>query len=65
MRKKKDWLEAFNDQDINQLDLLYQCLGRLVRTARKAEDSGNYACVIGAVAQMNKMMKLGADQQSR
>ena len=61
----KDWIEAFNHQDINQRDLLFQCLGRLERIARKAEESGNFACVIGAVAQMNKMMKLGADQQGR
>ena len=61
----KDWIEAFNHQDINQRDLLFQCLGRLERTARKAEESGNFACVIGAVAQMNRMMKLGADQQGR
>ena len=33
----KDWIEAFNHQDINQRDLLFQCLGRLERTARKAE----------------------------
>ena len=59
----KEWLDAFNDQDINQRDLLFQCLGRLERTARKAEESGNYACVIGAVAQMNRMMTLGADQK--
>ena len=30
----KDWIEAFNHQDINQRDLLFQCLGRLERTAR-------------------------------
>ena len=59
----KDWLESFNDEDISQKDLLFQCLGRLERTARKAEESGNYSCVIGAVAQMNKMMALGADQR--
>ena len=58
----KDWIEAFNHQDINQRDLLFQCLGRLERTARKADRDGNYACVIGAVAQMNRMMALGADQ---
>ena len=59
----KDWLESFNDEDISQRDLLFQCLGRLERTARKAEESGNYSCVIGAVAQMNKMMALGANQR--
>ena len=39
----KEWLDAFNDEDINQRDLLFQCLGRLERTARKAEESGNFA----------------------
>ena len=58
----KEWLDAFNDEDINQRDLLFQCLGRLERTARKAEESGNFACVIGAVQLMNRMMALGADQ---
>ena len=56
----KEWLDAFNDQDINQRDLLFQCIARLERTARKAEESGNYACVIGAVAQMNRMLNLGS-----
>ena len=56
-------LDAFNDEDINQHDLLFQCLGRLERTARKAEESGNFACVIGAVQLMNRMMALGADQK--
>ena len=58
----KEWLDAFNGEDINQRDLLFQCLGRLERTARKAEESGNFACVIGAVQLMNRMMALGADQ---
>ena len=57
----KEWLDAFNDEDINQRDLLFQCLGRLERTARKAEESGNFACVIGAVQLMNRMMALGTD----
>ena len=30
----------------------------LQRTARKTEEAGNYACVIGAVAQMNGMLSL-------
>ena len=59
----KEWLDAFNDEDINQRDLLFQCLGRLERTARKAEESGNFACVIGAVQLMNRMMALGGDQK--
>ena len=30
----RDWIQAFNHEDINQRDLLFQCLGRLERTAR-------------------------------
>ena len=57
----KEWLDAFNGEDHNQRDLLFQCLGRLERTARKAEESGNFAFVIGAVQLMNRMMALGTD----
>ena len=59
----KEWLDAFNDQDINQRDLLFQCIARLERTARKAEESGQFAVVVGCVAQLNKMMALGADKK--
>ncbi|WP_244594223.1 hypothetical protein [Synechococcus sp. N19] len=59
----KEWLDAFNDEDINQRDLLFQCLGRLERTARKAEEVGQFAVVVGCFAQLNKMMALGADQK--
>ena len=38
----KESLESFNDEDISQKDLLFQCLGRLGRSARKSEESGNY-----------------------
>ena len=54
---------AFGDDNVDQRDLLFHCIARLERTARKAEESGNYACVIGCVAQLNKMMALGADQK--
>ena len=58
----KEWMDvAFGAEDIDQSDLLFQCVARLERTARKAEEAGNYACVIGAVAQMNRMLSLGAD----
>ena len=58
----KEWMDlAFGDDNVDQRDLLFQCIARLERTARKAEESGNYACVIGAVAQMNRMLSLGAD----
>ena len=58
----KEWMDvAFGDDKLDQRDLLFQCVARLERTARKAEESGNYACVIGAVAQMNRMLSLGAD----
>ena len=33
-------------------------LGRLERTARKAERDGNYACVIGAVAQIAELIAI-------
>ena len=60
----KEWMDlAFGDDNVDQRDLLFQCVARLERTARKAEESGNYACVIGCVAQLNKMMALGADQK--
>ena len=58
----KEWMEiAFGAEEIDQRDLLFQCVARLERTARKAEEAGNFACVIGAVAQMNRMLSLGAD----
>ena len=52
---------AFGDDNVDQRDLLFQCIARLERTARKAEEAGNYACVIGAVSQRNRMLSLGAD----
>ena len=58
----KEWMDvAFGNDNVDQRDLLFQCIARLERTARKAEEAGNYACVIGAVAQMNRMLSLGAD----
>ena len=58
----KEWMDlAFGDYNVDQRDLLFQCIARLERTARKAEEAGNWACVIGAVAQMNRMLSLGAD----
>ena len=46
----KEWMDvAFGAEDIDQRDLLFQCVARLERTARKAEESGNYACVIGCL----------------
>ena len=58
----KEWMEiAFGAEEIDKRDLLFQSVAHLERTARKAEEAGNYACVIGAVAQMNRMLSLGAD----
>ena len=54
---------AFGDDKLDQRDLLFQSVARLERTARKAEESGQYAVVVGCVAQLNKMMALGADQK--
>ena len=60
----KEWLEiAFGAEEIDQRDLLMQSVARLERTARKAEESGQFAMVVSCVAQLNKMMALGADQK--
>ena len=60
----KEWMEiAFGAEEIDQRDLLFQQVARLERTARKAEESGQFAVVVGCVAQLNKMMALGADQK--
>ena len=60
----KEWMDiAFGAEEIDQRDLLFQCVARLERTARKAEEAGQFAVVVGCVAQLNKMMSLGADQK--
>ena len=60
----KEWMDvAFGDDKLDQRDLLFQCVARLERTARKAEEAGQFAVVVGCVAQLNKMMALGADQK--
>ena len=60
----KEWLDvAFGDDRLEQRELLFQCVARLERTARKAEESGQFGVVVGCVAQLNKMMALGADQK--
>ena len=60
----KEWMDvAFGAEDIDQRDLLFQQVARLERTARKAEESDQFAVVVGCVAQLNKMMALGADQK--
>ena len=60
----KEWMDiAFGAEEIDQRDLLFQSVARLERTARKAEESGQYAVVVGCVAQLNKMLSLGADQR--
>ena len=53
----KEWLDvAYGDEKLNQRDLLFQCIARLERTARKAEEFGQFAVVVGCVAQINKLM---------
>ena len=59
----KDWMEAFNHQEINQRDLLFQQVGRLERIARKAENTGQFSAAVGAITALNRMMALGADQK--
>ena len=58
----KEWMDlAFGDDNVDQRDLLFQCIARLERTSRKAEEAGNYACLNGGVARMNMMLSLDAD----
>ena len=60
----KEWMHfCFGSDDIDQRDLLFQSVARLERTARKAEESGQFAVVVGCVTQLNKMMALAADQK--
>ena len=60
----KEWMHlCFGSEDIDQRDLLFQSVARLERTARKAEEAGQFAVVVGCVAQLNKMLVLGADQK--
>ena len=47
-------MEAFNHQEINQRDLLFQQIG-LERIARKAENNGQYAAAVGAITALNRM----------
>ena len=54
---------CFGSDDIEQRDLLFQSVARLERTALKEEESGQFEVVVGCVAQLNKMMALGADQK--
>ena len=58
-----DWIEAFNHEDINTRDLLFQQVGRLERIARKAENCGQFSAAVGAITALNRMMTLGADQR--
>ena len=45
----KEWMDvAFGAEDIDQRDLLFQQVARLERTARKAEESGQFAVVVAA-----------------
>ena len=57
------WIEAFNHEDINTRDLLFQQVGRLERIARKAENCGQFSAAVGAITALNRMMALGADQK--
>ena len=60
----KEWMEiAFGAEEIDQRDLLFHSVARLERTVRKAEEAGQFAVVVGCVAQLNKMLSLGADQR--
>lgn len=60
----KEWVEiAFGGEEIDQRDLLFQQVVRLERTARKAEECGQFEVDVGCVAQLKRMLSLGADQK--
>ena len=43
----KEWMDiAFGAEEIDQRDLLFQSVARLERTARKAEEAGQFAVVV-------------------
>ncbi len=54
---------CLGSDDIDQRDQLFKSIDCLERTASKAEESGQFAVVVGCVAQLNKMKALGADQK--
>ena len=58
---KSNTLEDELGGEIDQRGLLFQCIARWERTTRKPEEASNYACAIGAVAPMNRMLSLCAD----
>ena len=62
----KDWLDACScSEEIDPRDLLFQQAGRLDRIVRKAENAGQFSAAVGAIAALNRMMALGADQNRR
>ena len=56
-------MPATDQRRIDQRDLLFQQVGRLERIARKAENAGQFSAAVGAIAALNRMMALGADQK--
>ena len=45
----KEWMEiAFGAEELDQRDLLFQSVSRLERTARKAEEAGQFAVLSAA-----------------
>ena len=45
----QEWMDlAFGAEEIDQRDLLFQSVARLERTAHKAEESGQFAVVVGS-----------------
>ena len=58
-----DLIQAFDQEDINMRDLLFQQVGRLERIARKAENCGRFSAAVSAITTLNQMMALGDDQR--
>ncbi len=54
---------AFGAEKLDKRDLLFQQVASLERTARKAEEAGQFAVVIGNLILFNNMIALGAEQR--
>ena len=54
---------AFGAEKLDKRDLLFQQVASLERTARKAEEAGQFAVVIGNPILLNNMIALGAEQR--
>ena len=51
----KDWLDAaYGSEEIGELDLLFQQVGRLERIAHKAENCGKFSAAVDAITALTR-----------